>query len=107
MRSKRQENKFPVLSSSCDGDVILASGPDLLPLCEKWHVAGGMHSSGEVRFLASSVQTSTPLITTQDINARLVKTIMWQREKLCGGVKQLSARSSSFVEVCLASLPAI
>ncbi len=39
-----------------------------------------MWTSGEVRFLTSVVQTSTLLITTQDINPRPVKMIMQQRE---------------------------
>lgn len=80
-RSKRQENNLLVVSCSCDWVVVLALGLDLWPLCEKWHVAVGMHTSGEVRFLASLVQTSTLLITTRDINPRLVKTVLQQREK--------------------------
>lgn len=105
--SKRQENNLLAVSCSCDWVVILALGPDLWPLCEKWHVAEGMHTSGEVRFLASLVQTSTLLITTRDINPQMVKMIMQQREKpwrrcetikrpqqlICWGVFAVFARS--------------
>lgn len=79
--SKRRENNLLAVSWSGDWVVFLALGLDLWALCEKWHVAVGMHTSGEVRFLASLVQTSTRLITTQDINPQVVKMIVRQREK--------------------------
>lgn len=81
MRSTRQENILRVVSRCCDWVVVLALGLDLWPHGEKWHVAVGMHTSREVRFLASLLQTRTVLITTWDINPRLVKMIMQQREK--------------------------
>lgn len=91
-RSKRQRNNLLLVSCSCDWVVILASGHDLWPLCEKWHVAVGMHTSGEVCFIASLVKTSTLLITTRHINPQPVETAVRRREtprRGCETIKRL------------------